>query len=67
MPAPKLADVTIDDAPAHYRSDEASTWVCGYDAGVIAALAACADVAAEHGGADGLIISTKIRNLLMNN
>jgi hypothetical protein len=60
-------EVTIDDAPSLYRSEEAQAWVSGYDAGVIAALAACADLAVAHGGADGLIISTKIRNLLLTN
>jgi hypothetical protein len=60
-------EATTDDAPPQFRAEEAHAWVCGYDAGVIEAIAACANVAEERGGADGLIIATKIRNLLMNN
>lgn len=62
---PKL-EATTDDAPPQFRAEEANAWVCGYDAGVIEAIAACANLAEEHGRADGLIISTKIRNLLLN-
>jgi hypothetical protein len=60
---PKL-EATTDDAPPQFRAEEAHAWVCGYDAGVIEAIAACANVAEESGG---LIIAAKIRNLLMNN
>lgn len=56
---------TTDDAPAHLHIAEATAWVYGYDAGVIEALAAASAVAEERGGADGLIIAQKIRNLLM--
>jgi hypothetical protein len=59
-------EADVDDAPVHYSAEAAQAWVCGRDAGVIEALAACADLAAEHGRADGLIISAKIRNLLLS-
>lgn len=59
-------EATADDAPPQFRADEAYAWSCGYDAGVIQAIAACANVAEERGGADGLIIATKIRNLLLD-
>lgn len=62
---PKL-EATMDDAPPQYRAEEANAWVSGYDAGVIEALAAAVNVAEERGGADGLIIATKIRNLLLD-
>ncbi|MGE5510329.1 MAG: hypothetical protein ACM31O_03645 [Bacteroidota bacterium] len=56
--------VTIADAPVHYRADEAEAWCSGHDAGVIAALTACLEIAEQRGGADGLIIAGKIRQLL---
>jgi hypothetical protein len=58
---------STDDAPASMNGSEATAWVFGHNAGVADALAAAALVAEERGGADGLIIAQKIRNLLLNN
>ena len=60
-------EVTTDDAPPQFTAEQAYAWVCGYAAGVIEAIAKCAQVAEERGGADGLVIAGKIRNLFLDN
>ena len=57
---------TTDDAPPQLNIAEATAWVSGYDSGVTDALNMAAAIAEERGGADGLIIGQKIRNLLMH-
>ena len=59
-------EATTDDAPPQFTAEQAYAWTCGFDAGVIEAIAACAKVAEERGGADGLIIAGKIRNLFLD-
>lgn len=48
---------TAKDAPAHLSLAEAEAWASGYNA----AVDVCAEIAYQHGRADGLVISTKIR------
>ena len=53
----------MPNAPVHLGASEAEAWTSGYSS----ALEACEAIAMERGGADGLIIAGRIRQIIDGN